>query len=229
MGNQSLNSLALLSSRCVHTALDILSQMSAAYLLALCQALDLRAVQLKFLSCFYPKLESLTTELFGPILKGLEPMLRALWKEFKKAYDETTSLDTTQRFARINHSLRSTIMDHAFQNSQDDAVLMKALKEWSERLPTLASETSQATLVSYSVHPDATEYLGKASRRMYSFVRFQLKIPFETAVRENRGIDSMDRDNRNLGALVSEIYSAIQKGVIYPPVMDCLREAGAVP
>ncbi|KAL8866843.1 MAG: hypothetical protein Q9174_006045 [Haloplaca sp. 1 TL-2023] len=229
MGNQSVNSLALLSSRCAHTALDVLSQMSAAYLLALCQALDLRAIQLKFLSSFYPKMESLATELFGPIGKGFEPMLQALWKEFKKAYDETTSLDSTQRYVRINHSLRSTIIDHAFQNSQDDPLLISALKEWSERLPTLASETSQATLVSYAVHPDATEYLGKASRAMYTFVRFQLKIPFETASREHRGMNVVDGDSRNLGALVSEIYGAIQKGTIYTPVMDCLREAMAVP
>lgn len=41
MGNQSVKSLAFLSARYTHTALDIVSQMSATYLFALCQALDL--------------------------------------------------------------------------------------------------------------------------------------------------------------------------------------------
>lgn len=42
MGNQSLNSLALISARYTLDAVDVLSQLSAAHLLALCQALDLR-------------------------------------------------------------------------------------------------------------------------------------------------------------------------------------------
>jgi phenylalanine ammonia-lyase len=43
MGNQALNSLALISGRHTLFAIDVLSQLSAAHLVALCQALDLRA------------------------------------------------------------------------------------------------------------------------------------------------------------------------------------------
>ena len=47
MGNQSLNSLALVSARYTLEAVDVLSQVAAAHLLALCQALDLRAIEME--------------------------------------------------------------------------------------------------------------------------------------------------------------------------------------
>ncbi|MBH1945658.1 aromatic amino acid lyase, partial [Erythrobacter sp. YJ-T3-07] len=43
MGNQGINSLALISVRYTLDAVDVLSQLMAAHLVALCQALDLRA------------------------------------------------------------------------------------------------------------------------------------------------------------------------------------------
>ncbi|KAH6653165.1 L-Aspartase-like protein [Truncatella angustata] len=43
MGNQGINSLALVSVRYTLDAVDVLSQLAAAHLVALCQALDLRA------------------------------------------------------------------------------------------------------------------------------------------------------------------------------------------
>ncbi|KAI1158227.1 L-Aspartase-like protein [Nemania serpens] len=47
MGNQSLNSLALVSARYTIEAVDVLSQIASAHLLAVCQALDLRAIEIE--------------------------------------------------------------------------------------------------------------------------------------------------------------------------------------
>ena len=56
--NQSLNSLALISARYTHVALDILSQLVAAHILSVCQALDLRAMHFQFLTALKPAFES---------------------------------------------------------------------------------------------------------------------------------------------------------------------------
>ena len=48
MGNQALNSLALISARYTLTSLEVLSKLVAAHLFALCQALDLRAMHIQF-------------------------------------------------------------------------------------------------------------------------------------------------------------------------------------
>ena len=49
IGNQALNSLVLISARYTLDALQVLTQLSAAHLFALCQAIDLRALNLRFL------------------------------------------------------------------------------------------------------------------------------------------------------------------------------------
>lgn len=47
MGNQALNSLALVSARYTLEAVDVLAQLASAYLLVLCQALDLRDIEIE--------------------------------------------------------------------------------------------------------------------------------------------------------------------------------------
>ncbi|KAI6290522.1 hypothetical protein MCOR34_010412 [Pyricularia oryzae] len=47
MGNQTINSLALVSARYTFETVDVLSQLAAAHLLALCQTFDLRAVEIE--------------------------------------------------------------------------------------------------------------------------------------------------------------------------------------
>lgn len=71
MGNQSLNSLALISARYTHTALEVLSQLAACHLFVLCQALDLRAMHHRFLDMFRPKFAETISDVLSPaILKG---------------------------------------------------------------------------------------------------------------------------------------------------------------
>lgn len=53
MGNQALSSLALISARYTLDALDVLSQISAVHLIALCQAVDLRVKNSMFLGSFH--------------------------------------------------------------------------------------------------------------------------------------------------------------------------------
>ena len=68
MGNQALNSLGLIAARYTHTALDVLSQLAAAHLFTLCQALDLRAMHSRFLEAIEPALRAITSETVAYIL-----------------------------------------------------------------------------------------------------------------------------------------------------------------
>lgn len=49
MGNQAINSLPLISSRYTLEEIQTLSELSAAHLVAYCQALDLRVMTFKYL------------------------------------------------------------------------------------------------------------------------------------------------------------------------------------
>lgn len=76
MGNQSLNSLALISARYTHVALDVLSQLMSYHILVLCQALDLRAMHFKFLEGFKPTFDDLVSSNFGSIVRGISTEIR---------------------------------------------------------------------------------------------------------------------------------------------------------
>ncbi|KAI0012230.1 L-Aspartase-like protein [Xylariaceae sp. FL0662B] len=126
MGNQAINSLALVSARYTLEAADVLSQLASAHLLAVCQALDLRTL-----------------------------------------------------------------------------------------------EIDRSNLTS----PDATPYLGKASRKMYHFVRKELAIPL-------LGEEILSQSNYNahdtcpnIGFYNTKIYEAIRSGRVYDIVTQCLVEA----
>ncbi|KAL9941452.1 hypothetical protein D7B24_007343 [Verticillium nonalfalfae] len=129
MGNQSLNSLALVSARYTLEAVDVLSQMASAHLLALCQALDLRTIEI--------------------------------------------------------------------EGRNDDAV-----------------------------PPNATPYIGQASRRMYRFVRKELGIPFlgEAHLASTEAV-TPDGVTPSIGLYNTRVYESIRSGRLYAVVLEILKEA----
>ncbi|KAI0023075.1 L-Aspartase-like protein [Xylariomycetidae sp. FL0641] len=127
MGNQALNSLALVSARYTLEAVDVLSQIASAHLLALCQALDLRTIEIE---------------------------------------------------------------------GRKDAP------------------------------PDATPYIGQASRRMYRFIRGDLGVPFlgeeHLASTEAATLDGV---TPSIGLYNTRVYESIRSGRLYDVVLESLKEA----
>ncbi|KAK2593008.1 hypothetical protein QQS21_009298 [Conoideocrella luteorostrata] len=131
MGNQGINSLALISARYTLKAVEVLSQLAAAHLVAVCQAIDLR--------------------------------------------------------------VRSKSTD---------------LKDTS---------------------PDASPLLGMAAKKVYRFMRDDLKVPFitEALVSGNTGGVSGEV-SPSVGQYNTVVYEAIRSGRLYDVVMDCVEEAQGV-
>ena len=177
MGNQALNSLALISARYTHTALDVLTQLASAHVLALCQALDLRAMKIKFLATFKPLLMNITEEILATTLSTREEfqdLQSLLWQKFNTLLDQTASMDTTPRFLYVVRSLQPTILDLA--STLPETILL--LKKWTVCCSTRAAEVFGHCRDEYCASPDASPYLGVASCRIYQFVRNDLSVPF---------------------------------------------------
>lgn len=132
MGNQALNSLALVSARYTLEAVDVLSQIASAHLLALCQALDLRVIEIE----------------------------------------------------RRNNNT--------------------------------------------NVMPDATPYIGQASRRMYRFIRRDLGIPFlGEAQLSSTEAARPDGVTPSMGLYNTRVYESIRSGRLYDVVLESLQEVEA--
>ncbi|KAL8658926.1 MAG: hypothetical protein Q9202_007359 [Teloschistes flavicans] len=192
MGNQALNSLALISARYTHTAVDVLAQLAAAHLFAVCQALDLRAFDLAFQRGLEPQLMQATQQAFAQDSGmrsengGGHPMLEELWSSFLVRLEQTTKMDADRRFRTIMESLHPVIIRYSkpeqqyssSSSSSSDATFVSTLQHWTNTCALLCQHTFTASMEAYSRHPDATPYLGIAARRMYVFVRRTLRVPF---------------------------------------------------
>lgn len=237
MANQALNSLGLISARYTHTAIDVLSQLAAAHLFAVCQALDLRAMHNRFLEAFRPILRRATLELLHLRHKeDLDHLLTLLWENFNRHLEQTSTMDSDVRFPSIFKLLQAVVLD--FVSSTSDTV--SSLRGWTERCSELALETYLANRTSYSLQPDATPILGVASCRMYKFVRTELSIPFIGAKHpdppplgkaangewSHSDGSSNSTSDRTAGGFISTIYNSIRDGSLYKPVMECLDQVG---
>ncbi len=225
MGNQSINSLALISGRYTLEAVETLSQLSAAHLVACCQALDLRAMSCKYLATMAPIFKDMTREAFSEFLlapETAEVLLSALCAAFQKALDTYTHFDSPKRFAVTFESLQPLVLKHIRTTTE----AMQALREWTEKCSATALDLFQMNREAYYASPDATPYIGSASSRMYNFVRHELGVPFmsnklistpqEEGGEFTWGEPSHDAQRgATMGGMISKVYESMRTGQLY--------------
>lgn len=241
MGNQAINSLALISSRYTLDSLQVLTQLSAAHLLALCQALDLRAMHLRFLETMSRHFTEIIQHAFPkcwPLDETSETQaLKTIWILFTERLDQTGGIDSSARFEKIAKSLWPEILRH----SPKTAETFTRLDTWTNHFSSLATSLFNSNRTSYIRDPDATPYLGAASARMYTFVRKKLRVPFlqeatiTTPDVEAGGFDFDNDGSRtqggsvhgktspSVGGYVTTVYEAMRSGELYAVVGECLR------
>lgn len=202
MGNQALNSLALISARYTLTAVDLTSKLAAAHLLAACQALDLRMMDKLFFGTlsvhaqhfadvWYQKLPSYSY--FDDVRAGLTLDLE---QAIRTKYETTTALDCEDRFNDIAKSLQPLLLSHlppfanaysSAWNNFDRREFAVFISEAVSDIPTWTSHTASVlhdqfhkTRTDYLRNPDSTPCLGAASSKMYNYMRKDLGVPFLT-------------------------------------------------
>ena len=247
MGNQALNSLALISARYTLDALQILTQLSAAHLLALCQALDLRAMHLLFLETLSGHFAEEIKEVLPPIEEPEKEVSVSLWTAFTDSLGETGGIDSSARFEIVAKTLWPAILHH----SPKTAETLTRLSTWTTRFSSIAASLFNSNRTTYLLNPDATPYLGPASARMYTFVRQNLKVPFlqeltistpkaetwesdskpvfQSGSDDNDGIQMPMHESVNqttspsIGSYVTTVYEAMRSGELYNVVGECLQ------
>lgn len=223
-GNQAINSLALVSARYTHMAIDCLSMICATYLYVLCQALDIRAMDRRYLSAIGPALREITSNIFEVVLRdavALDKLQSTLLEQVDEQFSLTTSLDTSERFGKIAEAVQSTLTTSLYTHDSlpqpFDALL--AIKRWTHQTSTTLHDLFLEHRQAYFAAPDATQYLGAASSRMYRYVRQGLQVPFHKGL-----VDRPTKDNelKTIGSNISIIYQAMRSGRLYDPVLMCL-------
>ena len=231
MGNQSLNSLALLSARYTHEAAACLAQLAAVHLVSLCQALDLRALQIEFLEKYSRIFDRLIVSMLSKHVGSrelVEDVKRKCWKTFLERLDANSSMDTSERILASIDSLQLEIFP-VLATSGDG---VEAIRAWRTECATAALRCWQSALNMYTAQGDATDLLGLGAQRMYKFVRKDLEIPFirestfaipEPALSATHHNDARDtRVLPTIGGVVTKVYQSMRNGKCYSAAMECL-------
>ncbi|KAG4032539.1 hypothetical protein MFRU_006g00100 [Monilinia fructicola] len=231
MGNQSLNSLALISARYTHVANEVLCQLMAAHLVAVCQALDLRALHQNFLDGYESHFRTLLREKYAVEVglddSAVEDLFLGLWVELQHVMDATVNMNAVDRFPSIAKSLRNFILDHSSFDNTSQA--LEKLESFRDALASSLSETWCRNRDAYIAHGDATPFLGYASRFMYEFVRKSLNVPFLSSPRlrtpkpDADGISSGPAPT--VGSYTGSVYRALKDGTLVKVAIDILRYA----
>lgn len=132
MGNQSLNSLALISARYTHIANDVLSQLVALHLIAVCQALDLRAMNIQFLELYKLQFTEIVTDHYMAI-EHIEPISSSLL---------VNGVPTLDEIGQSKHVASEHPLHISDSNGKNMSFSKFAESLWSELLISLETTAS---------------------------------------------------------------------------------------
>ena len=224
MGNQALNSLALISARYAMDSLAILKQLAAAHLIAVCQALDLRSFQSSFLATLYPQFREEITSRINPHMndtKGLQNLLGGCWKVFLNCLERTTSLDSAIRIPGAINLIQPLIMPHLTRSRDSFDTLSMCIKRLGETALRLYSDTRDR----YLRAPEAKGSLGTAGSKVYAYLREELKVPVIGP--ETLGV-SKEKDANNdmitIGDLNNRVKGEMTEHGLYRVLVICVNE-----
>ncbi|KAK4445956.1 Phenylalanine/tyrosine ammonia-lyase [Podospora aff. communis PSN243] len=179
MTNQSVNSMALAAARYALEAVEVLSLMAATYICALCQALDLRCMQVEFRQDMVRRIADA-----GSVFFGAEPQIFAEYGEaVMQRWDQLSHADTSDRAATAAKEAMGGLMEAfaSIPNSSATPSLEKLLEFQRKTLSMLIAQYNEARQRLFE-NPTTEEFLSPASRVIYEFVRKDLRVPL------NRGV-----------------------------------------
>ncbi|GKT67259.1 phenylalanine ammonia-lyase [Colletotrichum tofieldiae] len=229
MHNQSINSLAFVSARMTHQAVELVSMMASSHLFIACQALDLRAIQLDFFS----EISSILVDINKHHLDSYVPKVQlvdwnlVLVSRIQEAWKGAFRLDVIERFDKIFEQALPVLLQALERSLPGTAPknILGVIQVWGQALRQRLAAKYQEIFNQFQKAPNTTEYLGVGGRALYSVIRNGLKLPFHLGVTDPPvGFDDhgeSKRTRRTVGSWVSIIYEALLEGKI----VDVLHNA----
>lgn len=234
MHNQSINSLAFLSARMTKKAVEVVSMMGATCLYVGCQALDLRALQVDFLSELQPAVEKTTARLLASHLtqKEIENLNSDLREKIVETWRSASRLDIVDRMKAIGDAATMSLLRilNAASQTASDSIALGIVESWRQEVENEATAIYQTVSRRFFAQPSTETYIGDGSWALYRTIRYILGVPFHQGLAEHPGTEDnviygdSKRPRKTVGSWISVIYQALLEGRIYGALYDVIYE-----
>ncbi|KAJ5354280.1 hypothetical protein N7541_006844 [Penicillium brevicompactum] len=220
MHNQAINSLAFIAARYTGDAIEVLSLMIASYLYVLCQAVDLRVLHEEFVKDVRVKIEDITRGAFPETSPPSENAQATIWEEVMHHWARNSTKDLYDRCLVTSTSSVGVLLDILPANA---GIAQEGVcRQWKSSVAGALQRSYEATRTAFLARPPTESYLCSTSRKLYRFVRQDLKVP------THRGIDdhpTYDRENSEgkecIGSQVSKVYVALREERFRDILLSC--------